>query len=286
MADFETKLRWLSERGNPVGAEELIELIEAELAGDPLVVPAKRREGTTLTKTQQSPPTYQWNRYRGPAWAVAAFVAVLAVAGIFLALSGDSEQGEVADTPPPPTTPAPAETMTDLEIIGSGVDALYSGEVERAVELFELQDGDDDQIRQEAAYQAAIGGRLTLNCTEVLVLAPGGELLNTPGVFTCNVPYHNAITDAVGYVDSPGDTNRVVVSDGVITEFAIPEHGFLLNEVGIFLEEQVEGYEGCVDDLRTPECASLIVDHLDEWAAWCGQIVHHEFLASSCQNRS
>lgn len=248
-----------------------------------------------MTKTQQSPTTNNRpKRYRGPAWGVAAFVAVLAMAGLYFAFADDTD--EVADNPPPPTTVAPdVETMTDLEVIEAGVAALYSGDAERAVGLFEIEDGDDeaqtrddDQIRREAAYQAAIGGRLTLNCTEEV---------NRPGVFTCNVPYHNGITDAVGYVDSPGDTNRVVVQDGVITQFGIPhhldqgvahefpEHSFLLNEVGNFLREQVEGHEGCVADLRTPECATLIMDHLDEWANWCGQIVDHQFLASSCENQ-
>jgi hypothetical protein len=235
---------------------------------------------TTLSKTVVSPGTTWPSRYAGPFWAVAAFVAVVAVGALYLAFSNAGDQ--VADTPPPPTVAPDVETMTDLEIIEAGVAALYSGDAERAAQLFEIRDGDDDQIRddaqirQEAAYQAAIGGRLTLNCTEV----------NTPGVFTCSVPYHNAVTDAVGYVDSPGDTNRVVVQDGVITEFAIPEHGFLLTEVWIFLEEQVAGSEGCLDDPRTLECASLIMDNLDEWAAWCGRIVDFELFASMCENRA
>lgn len=237
-----------------------------------------------MTKTQQPPATGQPSRFKGPAWAAAAFVAVLALPGLYFAFTGND--GEVAENPPPPTTVAPdVETMTDLEVIEAGVAALYSGDAEHAVELFELQDGDDDQIRQEAAYQGAIGGRLTLNCTEE----------STPGVFTCNVRYHNGVTDAVDYVDSPGDTNRVVVQDGVISEFALPEHGFLLSEVGNFLREQVEGDQGCVNDppaelsdleaLRTPECARLIMDHLDEWADWCGQIVQpdHLFMAQRCE---
>ena len=93
-------------------------------------------------------------------------------------------------------------------------------------------------------------------------------------MFTCNVPYHNALTDAVGYVDSPGDFIRVVVQDGVITQFGLPhhlvqgvahefpEHNFLQYEVVPFLREEVEGSEGCLDDsnpdnwmvVRTPEC--------------------------------
>lgn len=108
MADFETKLRWLSERGNPVGAEELIERIEAEMAGDPLVVVAKRREGTAMTKTQQSPRTDQPNRYRGPAWALAAFVAVLALAAtMYFTVAGDN--GQVAE---PTTVPTPTTVLT------------------------------------------------------------------------------------------------------------------------------------------------------------------------------
>ena len=168
---------------------------------------------------------------RGLAWALVAFAAVLTVAGlVYLAFSNTGDQ--IADTLPPTTTVAPdVETMTDLEVIQAGVEALYSGDAERAVELFGIEDSpvwrnqsggdeeaqirDDDLIRQETAYQAAIGGRLTLNCTEEV---------NTPGMFSCNVPYHNALTDAVGYVDSPGDFIHVVVQDGVITQFGLPGH--------------------------------------------------------------
>jgi hypothetical protein len=213
---------------------------------------------------------------------VAAFVAVLAVGALYLALSGDSD--EVADTPPTPTALAPAaETMTDVEVIQAGVEALYSGDAERAVELFGIEDGDDeaqarddDLIRREAAFQTAIGGRLALNCIEEV---------NTPGMFTCNVPYHNPLTDAAGYEYSPGDFIQVEVQDGVITQFGrwkklvqgvaheFPWHNFALVP---FLREEVEGSEGCRDDsnpsnwavIRTRECARLVMDHLDEWAAW------------------
>jgi hypothetical protein len=41
VADFSSKLQQLSSRGTPVGAEELIERIEAELAEAPLVVATK-----------------------------------------------------------------------------------------------------------------------------------------------------------------------------------------------------------------------------------------------------
>jgi hypothetical protein len=261
VADLQTKLRWLSERGDPVGAEELIERIEGELAGDPLVVVTKRREGTTMTKTQQPPTTKQRSRNLGAAWGVAAFVVILAAAGLYLALSGDSDQGEVADIPPPPATvPPDVETMTDLEVVEAGVAAFYSGDGERAAELFELAERRDDEIREEAAYQAAIDGRLQLNCSEQ----------PSPGTFSCRVPYHNALTDAIGHVDS-GDIIRVVVEDGVITEFGFPEHSWIVIQMGTFLamEGRFDSYGDCAPFGPFPEsCATIQLENLDSWLEW------------------
>lgn len=215
---------------------------------------------------RQSSRTSRPRRYRGAAWAVAAFVTVLAVAAMYLGFAGN--QQEVADMPPAPTTVAPeVETLNDLEVIQAGVDALYSGDAGRAVELFELTGDDDDWIRREAAYQAAIGGRLTLNCT---------ALRSTPGVFTCHTPYHNALTDAIG-LRVGQDTFRVVVNDGVITEFNFPEHTELLTEIAAFLHD--EGNPACAREFfdlfpeegagpPTADCANLMLEHLDEWAAW------------------
>lgn len=151
--------------------------------------------------------------------------------------------------------------MTDLEIIQSGVAAFYSGDADRAVELFELSDLPDEEIRREAAYQGAIGGRLILNCTEQA----------SPGVFTCHVPYHNAITDAINLRDG-GDTIRVVVDGGAIREFSFPEHsGLMVSLAGVI--SQVEDNEDCDSEEllvlpRTVDCAEVILDHIDDWAAW------------------
>ncbi len=266
MADFETKLRWLSERGNPVGAEELIERIEAEMAGDPLVVVAKRREGTIMSKTRQSPNISRLGRYKGPAWGLAALVVILAVAGLYYAFSGDTDQ--VADNPSPPTTVAPdVETMTDLEVIEAGVAALYSGNADRAVELFELPAPDDEGVRSWSAFQAAVDGRLTLDCVEG----------NTRGIFSCLMLYHNVWTDAIGWVDSPGDATTVVVSNGVITTFDMPVHSFIHRGVEEFLIEEgalflsaaeLDLVSNCVLCSMNAEVAKLAVEYLDEWAAW------------------
>ena len=268
MADFETKLRWLSERGNLVGAEELIERIEADLAGDPLVVVAKRREVTLMTKTQRSPTTRPPSRLKGPAWAVTAFVAIL-VGAVGLYLAFPSDRDEVADTPTPPTTVAPdVETMTDLEVIEAGVAAFYSGDGERAADLFELPDRTDEEIRQEAAYQAAVDGRLGLDCTE-----------GTPGTFRCTMEYRNALTDAaaafaedVGLVwDVWGEGGvEVVVVDGVITAFVYPENAIVNIALGSFLatEGRLGGYEDCVFGPFTESCAVIQLENLDAWGEW------------------
>lgn len=264
MADFEAKLRWLSERGNRVGAEDLIERIEADMAGDPLVVVAKRREGAVMTKTQEPPTTRPPNRSRGPAWALAAFVAIVAVGIIYLAF--DRDEVPIADTTPPttvasepPNTLAP-EATGDLAVIEEAVAAYYSGDSERAVELFELPDRSDDEIRADSAYQAAIGGRLSLFCN---------ELGDTPGRFNCRVPYHNVLTDAIGHFDG-GDINRVVVEEGLITQFEFPEHSFIMVQIGTFLalEDRFEGYERCVFGPFPESCASIQTENLDAWVDW------------------
>lgn len=272
MADFEAKLRWLSERGDPVGAEELIERIEANMAGDPLVVVAKRREGPHMTKTE-SRPTEQPSRYRGPAWALVAFAAIVGFAAVlFIAFSGgddpvasptpttQSPQNPTTVTPETPTTQVPApEPPSGRDVIEAGVAAFYSGDGEQAAELFELEDRTDDEIRAESAYQAAIGGRLTLNCRETA----------TPEAFSCNTPYHNSLTDAIGFVDN-GDTGPVVIEDGVITEFGFPEHSWMVIEIGTFLaiEGDFDGYEECVFGPFAESCATIQLENLDAWVEW------------------
>lgn len=226
-----------------------------------------------MTKTQLPQTTDEPTRGRGMAWALAILVAIGgAVAGIYFAFVHEpatvveATPTTVASGPapttlapePPPTTGAPVATPSDLEIIEEGVAAFYGGDGQRAAELFELSDRTDQQIRDEAAYQAAIGGRLKLFCS-------GG----TDGVFTCNVPYHNAITDALEFADH-GDTNRVVVEDGVITEFGFPEHSWINFGMGSFLaiEGRFDGYADCGFGPFEESCAALQLENLDAWVEW------------------
>ena len=154
-----------------------------------------------------------------------------------------------------PTTSAPD---SDLDVIEAGVAAFYSGDAERAAELFELADRTDDQIRAESAYQAAIGGRLSLSCTE-----------SSAGKFTCLTPYQNAMTDAIG--EGGGhDTWPVVVEGGVITQFGFTEHTGMVIEMGAFLasEGRLEGYEDCVFGPFPESCATIQLENLDDWVEW------------------
>ena len=113
-----------------------------------------------------------------------------------------------------------------------------------------------------------------------------------PGVFTCTWLYHNAFTDAIGYVERRadtvpgrhvyGDTLRVVVDDGVITAFSDfpfddPEEVPISvwgPSTRISPRSQQQrftrgfGYPYSQRGSFTPESVDFVLDHLDEWAAW------------------
>jgi len=166
-------------------------------------------------------------------------------------------------TTEPGATGAPttsASSTSDLGVIEAGVAAFYSGDAERAAELFELSDRTDDQIRAESAYQAAIGGQVDLSCAET-----GTQ----PGSFSCSTPYTNAMTEAIG--EGGGhDVSPVLVEEGVITQFGFTEHSGLLIEMGTFLasEGRFDGYEDCLTGPFPESCAAIQLDNLDAWAAW------------------
>jgi hypothetical protein len=160
---------------------------------------------------------------------------------------------------PTPTTAAPdLQKAKDLETIEAAVAAFYSGDGEKAAELFELADRTDDQIRAESAYQAAIGGRLSLSCTE-----------SSAGEFNCLTPYQNAMTDAIG--EGGGhDTWPVVVEHGVITQFGFTEHTGMLIDMATFLasEGHFDGYEDCVYGPFPEACATIQLENLEDWVEW------------------
>jgi hypothetical protein len=107
--------------------EELFGAIEVDEITNPL--PQVRPELTASNQTLLQRSISRRNRYAGPAWAVAAFVAVLAVGGLYFALSRDG--GPVASTPT--TTPLEADVaellngFVNARIVGEGAQQYLNG---------------------------------------------------------------------------------------------------------------------------------------------------------------
>ena len=217
--DFETRLLRLSERGNPVGAEELIERIEADLAGDPLVVVSKRREGTTMTKTQQPPTTNQPRRYRGLAWAVAAFVAVLAVAGTYIAFSGD--EPDIAATPDDPVAAAAAfleaYTTGDADTAAGFLAADAHFEYQRLADTGsfsgEFSDLGMEGLTLISRFDEAVGMTWLPGPCEVQSSTSAGSNV------VCPYDFHGFHSDERGLGPYSGSAYRITILDGKITSF-------------------------------------------------------------------
>ncbi len=200
MADFKSKLQQLSERGTPVGAEELIERIEAELAGDPLVVATKRREGVFMTKTDQPVTTKSPGPGRGLAWAVAAFAVILATGGLYFAFRGDD--GQVVDQ-----TTLPTPTTIPASVSGSMWPQSSLEEVEEAQELADAGDPDytwqlDPEIANGNVQNAEIVTRFLRE-----------ELGWEEFIFNAHVGWETANTNLHYVKCAPGGTNPVYPDD-------------------------------------------------------------------------
>lgn len=145
MADFERKLTMLAERGNRVGVEDMIERVEAQLAEDPLVVVSKQRKGWKMSvktddKTNRRPTgPPRWT------WAVVAFVAVIAIGGLYVALN-DEDTGDAAS--PAPTTTAPVTQTTAPEAVPT-----------TAAEVTSTTSGEDRFAARLAVIEAMVAAR-------------------------------------------------------------------------------------------------------------------------------
>lgn len=211
MTDFETKLRWLSERGNPVGAEEMIERIEADLAGDPLVVVNKRREGRLMTKTQQSRTTSRPSRYRGPAWALVALVAVLAAGGLALALRGNEQVAEPTTVPAPTTVPTTAAKPT-----ASG-GMWPQSNLEEVQEAQELADAGDPDYTWQLDGEIANGNSPN---AEIVARFIREELGWEEFIFNGWVGWEHPDTNLTYMKCAPGETNPIYPEDEYAGECA------------------------------------------------------------------
>ena len=200
MADFKSKLQQLSERGTPVGAEELIERIEAELAGDPLVVATKRREGVFMTKTDQPVTTKSPGPGRGLAWAVAAFAVILATGGLYFAFRGDD--GQVVDQ-----TTLPTPTTIPASVSGSMWPQSSLEEVEEAQEL---ADAGDPDYTWQLDPEIATGN---VQNAEIVTRFLREELGWEEFIFNAHVGWETANTNLHYVKCAPGGTNPVYPDD-------------------------------------------------------------------------
>jgi len=200
VADFKSKLQQLSERGTPVGAEELIERIEAELAGDPLVVATKRREGVFMTKTDQPVTTKSPGPGRGLAWAVAAFAVILATGGLYFAFRGDD--GQVVDQ-----TTLPTPTTIPASVSGSMWPQSSLEEVEEAQEL---ADAGDPDYTWQLDPEIATGN---VQNAEIVTRFLREELGWEEFIFNAHVGWETANTNLHYVKCAPGGTNPVYPDD-------------------------------------------------------------------------
>ncbi len=225
--------------------EELFGPIAVEDIPNPFV--EKREQSTFPRRAVALPRTTRRNRHAGPLWAGAAFIAVIAAAALYLALSDTGDP--VADTPPPPTTVGPdVETMAQLEIIEAGVAAFYSGDAEGVATLFELSDTSDEELRQESADQAAIDDYVGLDCTE-----------DTPWTFSCLIELRDALREA-----------QIRVNRGVIRDFVLMLPGMDNILFGSFLaaEGRLEGYVDCIVGPLNDSCAAIRLENHAAFVEW------------------
>lgn len=207
-----------------------------------------------------APRTNKW-----VAIVTATAAAILLIVAAVTLAGGDDEPPAAPFTPPStaaPTTPQTTAAPTGLDVIQAGVAAFYSGDADRAAQLFDLADRTDDQIRSESAYQAAIGGHVEISCTET-----------GPGAFDCRTPYTNALTKAARE-GGGDDVWPVTVTNGVITKFGFTEHSGLLTDMATYLasEGRFAGFEGCLYGPFDVSCATIENTNLDGWVAWRARV--------------
>lgn len=99
----EDRMRILFAEANPIPDESALVLEERE------VIYLTNPDQRSSEVSQQTPRTDQPRRQRGAAWAVATVVAVLAVAALYIGLSGDED-------PVAPATPDPGPTSTSTSL--------------------------------------------------------------------------------------------------------------------------------------------------------------------------
>ncbi len=287
MADFVRELTMLAERGTRVGSEEMIERVEARLAEDPLVVVINQREGRAMSiDTHDKQERKQvGGTGRGLAWAAAGFLAVVGIAALLIALSGEPEGGVVE--PAPPTTVVTETTVGDdpsipetpLDIVRSGVGAYYAGDYDTASELFDFPS--IDPIRAEQEWRDEVGYFPMVNASASVDCEPSSVNSTT---LSCAITYSDDLVRIIngGGVEASDEYSAVSYADGKITGVELAGPDSAMWSLGIYLAEMksLSGFEDCMRGTLTPECAETVQRNLDGYEQWHSQFDATELVST------
>lgn len=152
-------------------------------------------------------------------------------------------------------------------LIQAHLDAWYGGDFEAAISLRaveRLRTGPpEDRVRGELDYQAMLGARAELVGCEPL----------PPETVRCDVAYSNALIEAVGQAPIVL-SQQFGIRDGLLVFVAGP----YLEDVEVtasFREYALESFpaeyeDACVTEpnYQPPECATLKLSRMGDWAVW------------------
>lgn len=265
----------MAERGTPVGADEMIERVEAHMADDPLVVVKTQRRGNVPTAGSEiKRPASLRSAGRGLAWAFAGAITIVVVAWMS-ALSGGVE-GEVRN-PVTTTISGLIDTagMSDHELVEAGIRAWEEGDAAAVAQLFDFgfrSRWSLDELNGELAYQARVPDMVTVECG-----MSGADVV-------CETLNTTPMTDTVG-VDVSAESIRFRVEDSTIVPlaggFPLPAWSPGHVSMAVYLrlhgriiyaepwDTQLKEYTlECLEAPREEFCASLEAKNLEGWATW------------------
>lgn len=275
MADLIRGLEALAHPRVQVGAEEMIERVEAQLADDALVVVTSRPRDASQAGDGYVLDRRSLRDVRNTlAWTLAGTIIVI---GIVWVSAGTGGEESPSSSPVITTVADPIDTskMSNPELVEAGIRAWYEGDREAVAQLFDFgfrSRWSSEDLEAELAYQRQSSDLATADC-----VGDGDELL-------CEIQIRTAMDAALGRTPS-SETAHFGVSDATIVpiddRFPVPVWTEGSVSVAVYLrlhgriiyaepwDTQLKEYAlECLDVPREEFCASLEEKNLDGWAAW------------------
>lgn len=253
MTEHRDSLLLLAERGERVGAELLIERVEAALAKEPVV-----NQTDHIDTTARRSWPLSWVNSHKWAYAVVAFASIILAAGALWLVSQESDS-EIAN---PPTIPAPD---ADTELIQSWFTSWFSGDFETASDLIgEFPRGDHPA---ESVHQASM---------EAVVTVEGCRTVDTRDrLYSCVVTYTNFLFDAVGEAPYRDEMEIRVINDHLLRPFPYVDMGqnFMIARWSRFESEHgLTDVSPCKEYASPSTCTDFMHEHLEEFRSWYSQV--------------